>query len=148
VLNLKAGCTQADSIDAFMLLVVHAYMTKLQQASPNDKTYAKYPRSRLIIVFDSLGKKNSFKNKLSLSDFPLRRTHASRKRGAGDIINLDEDSDASLSSEFYNVSPSSPDSDGEDEDDNLDLELNDTGDAEEEGQHEDKDNGATGTESE
>jgi hypothetical protein len=58
---------------------------------------------------------------------------------------LDEDSDASLSSEFYGVSPACPNSDGEDEDDDLDLELIDTGDAEEEEQHED--NGATGTES-
>jgi hypothetical protein len=131
-LDADIGCAQADLKDAFVILAVHSYMTKLHQADPGNDTYAKYTRARLISLFDSIGKKADFRD-LSLDDFPLRTTHVSRKRTT-EIIDLDEDSDASLGSNFYGGSPVSP-SASEDNDNELQyMDKEDASGAENEGQ--------------
>jgi hypothetical protein len=92
-------------------------MTKLNQANPCNEAYSKYTRSRLIGLFDSLDSKADFQD-LTLSDFPLRTT-SPRRRRTTQAINLDEDSDASLSVDFYSVFHRDDDDASFEVDDNL-----------------------------
>ena len=62
---------------------------------PDDESLFKYSRSHVLGAIDGLHIKEEFAGEIGLEDFPVNSSHKKRRK-AKKIININEDSDASV----------------------------------------------------
>jgi hypothetical protein len=81
---------------AVVFSATHARMTKLHELNPANPAYGKYTRRRLNAVFEQMCDMETWKGRITEDDFPVlsRRQH-------GNVVNLDEDSDADIDESFF-----------------------------------------------
>lgn len=121
------GQANPGSLDALVILVVHARMTYLHQKHPSNKRFQKYTREHELATFDAIHSKKEFSQKLAEADFPLLPMRFFRRSVKGQI-SLDDDSDGELGNDFYveGTTPPVPvveDAADEDVDDGLDADV-------------------------
>ena len=88
------------SVDAFVVLAVHARLTFLQKQDIRNSHLAKYNRQHELDQFDLLWKKEEFYGQVMVEDFPFSTEMRSRyqKRYA---LDLNEESDNAIDDDFF-----------------------------------------------